>query len=170
MYVIARIATQEVVLPPWSAPCCLSGQEGGAGVGGGPDHVSMMAKWASFCISNRQEMPGSSDQGRALLGLCIPRSLPRWHDPDALGVLSPATILKTPARTQKVERASLATLWAAQSRNRLGPAGGFEYLYVSYGPCSDKLLLSDVIWRARLNSSEGGLGALRKSGSESGCT
>jgi hypothetical protein len=34
----------------------------------------------------------------------------------------------------------------------------------------DKLLLSDVIWRARLNSSEGGLGALRKSGSESGCT
>ena len=28
-------------------------------------------------------------------------------------------------------------LWAAQSRNRLGPPGGFEYLYVSYDPCSD---------------------------------
>jgi hypothetical protein len=28
-------------------------------------------------------------------------------------------------------------MWAAQSRNRLGPAGGFEYLYVSYDPCSD---------------------------------
>ena len=25
-------------------------------------------------------------------GLCIPRSLPRWHDPDPLGVLSPAYI------------------------------------------------------------------------------
>jgi hypothetical protein len=54
-----------------------------------------MAKWVRFCISNRQE---------------IPRSLPRWHDPDPLGNLSPATILKAPARTQKVERASLATL------------------------------------------------------------
>jgi hypothetical protein len=94
-----------------------------------------MAKWARFCICNRQEMAGSSDQGRKLRGLCISRSLPRWHDPDPLGGLSPATILKTPARTQKVERASLATL--AQSRNRLEPAGGFEYLYVSYDPCSD---------------------------------
>ena len=69
--------------------CCLSGQGGGGG--GGPGHVSM-AKWARFCISNRQEMPGSSDQGRELRGLCIPRSLPRWHDPDPLGVLSPAYI------------------------------------------------------------------------------
>jgi hypothetical protein len=37
-------------------------------------------------------MPGSSDQGRELRGLCIPRSLPRWHDPDPLGGLSPAYI------------------------------------------------------------------------------
>jgi hypothetical protein len=59
-----------------------------------------MAKWARFCISNRQEMPGSSEQGRELRGLCIPRSLPRWHDPGPLGaVLSPATILKAPAST-----------------------------------------------------------------------
>jgi hypothetical protein len=28
-------------------------------------------------------------------------------------------------------------LKATQSRNRLGSAGGFEYLYVSYDPCSD---------------------------------
>jgi hypothetical protein len=59
--------------------------------GGGPGHVSM-AKWARFCIPNRQERPGSSDQGRKLRGLCIPRSLPRWHDPDPLGGLSPAYI------------------------------------------------------------------------------
>ena len=51
-----------------------------------------MAKWARFCISNRQEMPGSSEQGRKLRGLFISRSLPRWHDPDPLGVLSPAYI------------------------------------------------------------------------------
>jgi hypothetical protein len=37
-------------------------------------------------------MPGSSEQGRELRGLCIPRSLPRWHDPDPLGGLSPAYI------------------------------------------------------------------------------
>ena len=49
-----------------------------------------MAKWARFCISNRQEIPGSSEQGRKLRGLCIPRSLPRWQDPDPLGGLSPA--------------------------------------------------------------------------------
>jgi hypothetical protein len=49
-----------------------------------------MAKWARFCIPNRQERPGSSEQGRKLRGLCIPRSLPRWHDPDPLGGLSPA--------------------------------------------------------------------------------
>jgi hypothetical protein len=49
-----------------------------------------MAKWARFCIPNRQEMPGSSEQGRELRGLCIPRPLPRWHDPDPLGGLSPA--------------------------------------------------------------------------------
>jgi hypothetical protein len=36
-----------------------------------------MAKWARFCIHKRQEMPGSSEQGRKLRGLCIPRSLPR---------------------------------------------------------------------------------------------
>jgi hypothetical protein len=51
-----------------------------------------MAKWARFCIPNRQEMPGSSDQGGELRGLCIPQSLPRWHDPDPLGGLSPAYI------------------------------------------------------------------------------
>jgi hypothetical protein len=51
-----------------------------------------MAKWARFCIPNRQEMPGSSEQGRKLRGLYIPRSLPRWHDPDPLGGLSPAYI------------------------------------------------------------------------------
>jgi hypothetical protein len=46
-------------------------------------------------------MPGSSKQGRELRGLCIPRSLPRWHDPDPLGGLSPAylpEILKGQAR------------------------------------------------------------------------
>ena len=75
-----------------------------------------MAKWARFCICNRQEMPGSSEQGRKLRGLCIPRSLPRWHDPEPLGVLSPATILKTPASTQKVKMASLATLGGSKSK------------------------------------------------------
>jgi hypothetical protein len=59
-------------------------------VGGGPG-VSM-AKWTRFCIPNRQERPGSSEQGRKLRGLCIPRSLPRWHDSDPLGGLSPAYI------------------------------------------------------------------------------
>ena len=77
----------EVVLPPRSAVVLFERARGG----GGPGHVSM-AKWARFCICNRQEMPGSSDQGRKLLGLCIPRSLPRWDDPDPLGVLSPAYI------------------------------------------------------------------------------
>jgi hypothetical protein len=51
-----------------------------------------MAKWARFCIRNHQEMPGSSEQGRELRGLCIPRPFPRWHDPDPLGGLSPAYI------------------------------------------------------------------------------
>jgi hypothetical protein len=39
-----------------------------------------------------QERPGSSEQDRPLQGLCIPRPLPRWHDPDPLGGLSPAYI------------------------------------------------------------------------------
>jgi hypothetical protein len=39
-----------------------------------------------------QEMPGSSEQDRQLRGLCIPRSLPRWHNPDPFGGLSPAYI------------------------------------------------------------------------------
>ena len=104
----------EVVLPPRSAVVLFERARGGVGWGG-PGHVSM-AKWARFCISNHQEMPGSSDQGRALLGLCIPRSLPRWDDPDPLGVLSPATILKTPASTQKVKMASLATLGGSKSK------------------------------------------------------
>ncbi len=71
------------LLPPWSAFVLFERERGGAG------HVSM-AKWARFCIRNRQEMPGSSEQGRKLRGLCIPRSLPRWQDPDPLGGLSPA--------------------------------------------------------------------------------
>ena len=49
-----------------------------------------MSKWARFCICNRQERPCSSEQGRKLRDLCIPRSLPRWYDPDPLGGLSPA--------------------------------------------------------------------------------
>ena len=103
----------EVVLPPRSAVVLFERARGGGE--GGAGHVSM-TKWARFCISNHQEMPGSSDQGRALLGLCIPRSLPRWDDPDPLGVLSPATILKTPASTQKVKMASLATLGGSKSK------------------------------------------------------
>jgi hypothetical protein len=51
-----------------------------------------MAKWARFCICNRQERPCSSEQDRERRDLCIPRSLPRWHDPDSLGGLSPAYI------------------------------------------------------------------------------
>jgi hypothetical protein len=61
----------------------------GCGVGGGPRRVSM-AKWARFCICNRQEMAGSSEQGRALLGPCMTRTLARWYDPDPLGGLCPA--------------------------------------------------------------------------------
>ena len=103
----------EVVATSMVSSCCLSGQ--GGGVGGGPGHVSM-AKWARFCICKRQERPGSSEQGRKLRGLCIPRSLPRWHDPEPLSVLSAATILKTPASTQKVKMASLATLGGSKSK------------------------------------------------------
>jgi hypothetical protein len=64
--------------------CCLSGKGGGG-------HVST-AKWARFCIHNRQERPGSSEQDRQLRDLCIPLPLPRWHDTDPLGGLSPAYI------------------------------------------------------------------------------
>jgi hypothetical protein len=64
---------------------------GKGGGGGGADHVSM-AKWARFCICNRQEMPGSSEQDRPLQGLCIPRSLLRWHELDPLGGLLPAYV------------------------------------------------------------------------------
>ena len=73
------------LLPPWSAVVLFERARGG------PGHVSM-AKWARFCICKRQEMSGSSEQGRKLRGLCIPRSLPRWHDPDPLAGLSPAYI------------------------------------------------------------------------------
>ena len=45
----------EVAATSMVSSCCLSGQ--GGGVRGGPGHVSM-AKWARFCICNRQEMPG----------------------------------------------------------------------------------------------------------------
>jgi hypothetical protein len=37
-------------------------RERGWGVGGGPGHVSM-AKWARFCICNRQEVPGIAGPG-----------------------------------------------------------------------------------------------------------
>jgi hypothetical protein len=76
------------VLPTWPVVVLFERSRGG-----GAGHVSM-AKWARFCILNSQEMPGSSEQGRALLGLCIPRSLPRWHDPNPLGGLSPAYLLE----------------------------------------------------------------------------
>jgi hypothetical protein len=55
-----------------------------------------MAKWARFCLPNHQELPGSSKKDRQLQDLCIPRSLPRWHDPDPLGGLSPAYIPEIP--------------------------------------------------------------------------
>jgi hypothetical protein len=75
------------------------------------------AKWARFCIQYRQEMPASSEQDRALRGPCILRALARWYEhPDPLGGLWPATILKTPARTQKVKMASLATLGGSKSK------------------------------------------------------
>ena len=80
-----------MVATSWSAVVLFERARGGVG---GEDLATLvyMAKWARFCISNRQEMPGSSEQGRELRGLCIPRSLPRWHDPDPLGGLSPAYI------------------------------------------------------------------------------
>jgi hypothetical protein len=97
------------LLPPWSTFVLFERERGG-----GPGHVSM-AKWARFCIPNRQEMPGSSEQGQELRGLCIPRSLPRWHDPDPLGGLSPAYI----------------------PENRKGRRGG------ATGPCTECCVLSD---------------------------
>jgi hypothetical protein len=79
-----------------------------------------MAKWARFCISNRQEMPGSSEHGRELRGLCIPRSLPRWHDPDPLGGLSPAYLPGFLKAWRGGARAVLArATYAKRSRRRL---------------------------------------------------
>jgi hypothetical protein len=67
-------------------------RKGGGGAGPAGPVGKKMAKWARFCIPNRQEMSGRSEQGRELRGLCIPRPLPRWHDPDPLWGLSPAYI------------------------------------------------------------------------------
>ena len=79
----------EVAATSMVSSCCLSGKGGGGG--GGPGHMSV-AKWARFCIPNRQEMPGSSEQGRALLGLYMTRTRARWYDPDPLAGLSPVYI------------------------------------------------------------------------------
>jgi hypothetical protein len=70
-----------------------------------------MAKWARFCICNRQEMPGSSEQGRALLGLCMTRTLARWYDPEPLGGLWPATILKYSCIHAEGEKGQLGHSW-----------------------------------------------------------
>jgi hypothetical protein len=89
-------------------------------MGGGPRGETLDPfRWprvATFHLLDRLEMPESSEQDRALLGLCMTRTLARWYDPEPLGGLWPATILKTPARTLKVKRASLATLGGSKSK------------------------------------------------------
>jgi hypothetical protein len=79
------------LLPPWSTFVLFEREGGGGG------HVSM-AKWARFCIPNRQ-VARRCQVARSKAGSCevhgpcvIPRSLPRWRDPDPLGGLSPAYI------------------------------------------------------------------------------
>jgi hypothetical protein len=62
------------------------------------------------------ESSKKAEQAWPLQQLCTPRPLPRRHDPEPLGVLLPATILETPASTQKVKMASLATLGGSKSK------------------------------------------------------
>jgi hypothetical protein len=57
-----------------------------------------------------------AEQAWPLQQLCTPRPLPRRHDPEPRGVLSPAAILQTPAATQPVHLARLATLGGSKSK------------------------------------------------------
>jgi hypothetical protein len=61
------------LIPPWPQLSCRL--RAGKGEGGEEDLATLvilsMAKWARFCILNRQEMPGSSEQDRKLRGLSM---------------------------------------------------------------------------------------------------
>ena len=111
----------------------------GSGVGGRGGNCFFCASSAAattFRLLDRLEMPASSKQDRAFLGLCNLRPLTRCYDPEPFGGLWPATILKTLARGAMVKWAALATVGGP----KLKPARhhrGCGQFHMSYDSCSD---------------------------------
>ena len=83
---------------------------GGGGHGGNCFFCASSVRPATFRLLDRLEMPSSSKQDRAFIGLCNLRPLTRWYDPEPLGGMWPASILKTQARGAMVKWAALATV------------------------------------------------------------
>ena len=91
---------------------------------------------ATFRLLDQLEMPASSKQDRAFLGLCNLRPLTRCYDPEPLGGLWPATILKTLARGAMVKWAALATVGGPKSTPARHHRGCGQF-HMSYDSCSD---------------------------------
>ena len=109
---------------------------GGGGHGGNCFFCASSVRPATFRLLDRLEMPSSSKQDRAFIGLCNLRPLTRWYDPEPLGGVWPASILKTLARGAMVKWAALATVGGPKSK----PARhhrGCGQLHMSYDSCSD---------------------------------
>ena len=109
---------------------------GEGGHGGNRFFCASSVRPATFRLLDRLEMPASSKQDRAFLGLCNLRPLTRCYDPEPLGGLWPATILKTLARGAMVKWAALATVGGP----KLTPARhhrGCGQFHMSYDSCSD---------------------------------
>ena len=109
---------------------------GGGGHGGNCFFCASSVRPATFRLLDRLEMPASSEQDRVLRGLCKLRPLTRWYDPEPLGGVWPASILKTLARGAMVKWAALATVGGP----KLTPARhhrGCGQFHMSYDLCSD---------------------------------
>ena len=112
------------------------GSGGGGGHGGNCFFCASSVRPATFRLLDRLEMPSSSKQDRAFIGLCNLRPLTRWYDPEPLGGVWPASILKTLARGAMVKWAALATAGGP----KLTPARhhrGCGQFHMSYDSCSD---------------------------------
>ena len=109
---------------------------GGGGRGGKCFFCASSAPATTFRLLDRLEMPASSEQDRAFLGLCKLRPLTRWFDPEPFGGLWPVPILKTLARGAMVKWAALATVGGPKSKPARHHRGCGQF-HTSYGPCSD---------------------------------
>ena len=89
---------------------------GWGGRGGNCFFCASSAPATTFRLLGRLEIPASSEQDRMLRGLCKPRPLARWYDPEPLGGLWAGTTVKTLARGAMVKWAALATVGGPKSK------------------------------------------------------